>query len=152
MELIQQWLLGVVACAMLVSAAWQLCPEGAARQVARFAGGLLILCALLRPLAAWEPPKTLWDAAGYREAVARSEAELSREAEDAFSTGIARQLEAYIEDKAAALGVPLRAEVTVDSRGVPQGVTLYSACHEALAETIERELGVAKEKQVWIEP
>jgi len=152
MEAIRQWLLGVIACAMLSGMAWQLCPDGAARQIARFAGGLLVLCALLRPMAAWEPPEPLWDAAGYRDAVAAAEAELSREAAGAFSDGIARRLEAYIEDKANALGASVRAEVAADRRGVPERVTLRGAYHAELAETIERELGVAKEKQVWIEP
>ncbi len=136
---------------MLVSMIWQLCPDGAVRQIARFAGGLLLLCALLRPLAAWEPPDRLWDAAGYRAAVTQSENELAHEAQNSFASGIARELEAYIEDKAHGLGAQVRAEVRADSRGVPEGVTLYGAYNAALSELIERELGVAKEKQVWIE-
>lgn len=150
MEGIRQWLLGVVACAMLVSLLRQLCPDGAVRQVARFTGGLLLLCALLRPLAAWEPPDA-WDAENYRAAVERSRGEMSREAQGAFASGIERELEAYIEDKAESLGARVRAEVRADARGVPQGVTLYGAYSAALSELIERELGVAKEKQAWIE-
>ena len=152
MEGLRQWLLSAAACAALVSMAWRLCPDGAARQVARFTGGLLILCALLRPLAAWESPEGLWDASDYRAAVAQTEAELSREAAGVFSDGIARRLEAYIEDKAEGLGASVRAEVTADSRGVPVGVTLRGAYCAELAEIVEGELGVAKEKQVWIEP
>lgn len=151
MEGIRQWLLGVVACAMLVSLLRQLCPDGAVRQVARFAGGLLLLCALLRPLAAWEPPDGFWDAEDYRAAVERSRDEMSREAQSAFASGIARELEAYIEDKAEGLGARVRAEVRADARGVPRGVTLHGAYNAALSELIERELGVAKEKQAWIE-
>lgn len=152
MEGIRQWLLGAAACALLVSMAWRLCPDGAARQVARFTGGLLVLCALLRPIAAWEPPERLWDISDYRAAVARAEETLSREAADTFSAGIARRLEAYIEDKAEGLGADVRAEVTADGRGVPVGVTLRGAYCAELTELVERELGVAKEKQVWIEP
>lgn len=152
MEGLRQWLLGVAACAALVSMAWRLCPDGAARQVARFTGGLLILCALLRPLAAWEPPEGLRVGSDYRAAVARTRDALEREASGAFSDGIARRLEAYIEDKAGGLGADVRAEVTADSRGVPVGVTLRGAYCAELADIIERELGVAKEKQVWIEP
>ncbi len=151
METIRQCLLGVAACAMLVSMAEQLCPDGAARQIVRFTGGLLLLCALLRPLAVWEPAWEIWDAADLRAAVARTEETLAREAQDSFSAGIARELEAYIEDKADGLGTQARAEVTTDSRGVPVGVTVTGAYSDALAETIERELGVAKEKQVWNE-
>lgn len=130
---------------------WKLCPDGATRQVVRFTGGLLVLCALLRPLADWKLPDDLWDAAWYRAAVAESERELAREAQNAFSSGIARELEAYIEDKADSMGIRVRVEVITDSRGVPESVTLYGAYCESLSEVIASELGIAEEKQIWIE-
>ncbi len=151
MEWVRQWLLGAVACAMLVSVACHLCPDGATRQIARFVGGLLILCALLRPLAAWEPDAEAWDAPDYRAAVARAELELSRTAQSTLSDGIARELEAYIEDKAEGFGTAVRAKVTTDSRGVPVGAVLRGAYCEPLAEWIAAQIGIAKEKQVWIE-
>lgn len=151
METIRQWLLGVAACAMLVSAAEALCPDAAARQAARLTGGLLILCALLRPLAAWDAGGVLRGAADYRAAVTQAEDALARTAHGAFADGIARELDAYIEDKAETMGAAVRAEVRTDSRGVPEGVTLRGAYCEALSDWIETELGVAKEKQEWIE-
>ena len=153
MDFIRQWLLGVVACAMLVSVAGQLCPEGGVRQIARFTGGLLLLCAMLRPLTTVELPDGLWGS-GYREAVAALELELGAEREKALVDGIAAELQAYIEDKADSLGADVYAEVSMEARGgMPEvsRVTLRGAYSAALAESIAAELGVTKEKQIWID-
>ncbi|MBQ7713295.1 MAG: hypothetical protein IJT71_00210 [Oscillospiraceae bacterium] len=151
MEFFREWLLGVVACAMLGSLLYWLCPDGAARQVARFTLALLLLCAMLRPLAALQLPDLAWDAARYREAAALLEAELERGYETALADGIARELEAYIEDKADGLGANVRATVALDARCAPERVTLYGRYSAALADWIASELGVAKERQTWID-
>ena len=154
MEFLRQWLLGVIACAMLVSVVQQLCPEGGVRKLARFTGGLLLLCAMLRPLTTVELPGVDWDAGGYREAVARLELELGVAQENALSDGIAAELEADIEDKAESLGANVQAEVTMKTEGgapLPERVTLRGAYSAALAEAIEAELGVTKERQTWID-
>ena len=155
MTFLRQWLLGVTACALLVSLLERLCPAGAARQAARFTGGLLLLLAMLRPLAdvnlndlaAWEP-------GSYREAVARLELELAEKRDNAMSAGIAAETAAYIEDKAGQLGLAVRSEVTVSARGgvpLPERVTLYGPYSAALACAITEELGVPEERQIWIE-
>ena len=144
--------MGVIACAMLVSLLGQLCPEGNVRTIARFTGGLLLLCAMLRPLTSVELPGVMWDAGSYREAVARLELELGAERENAMADGIAAELEAYIEDKAESLGATLQAQVTMKSEAGaprPERVTLRGAYSAALAEAIEAELGVTKERQTW---
>ncbi len=154
MDFFRQWLLGVLACALLVGSVDQLCPEGSTRKLAKFTGGLVVLLAMLRPLAGLEFTNLTPRVAAYREAVAQMELALAREGENALVSGIASQLSAYIEDKAGCLGAPVRAEVTMTRRGgalCPERVILHGARSEALAELIETELGVAKEKQTWIE-
>ena len=152
MEFLRQWLLGVIACAMLVSVVQQLCPEGSVRKLARFTGGLLLLCAMLRPLTTVELPGVDWDAGGYREAVARLELELGAAQENTMAEGIAAELEAYIEDKAESLGANVQAQVTMGTGSgapLPERVALRGAYSAALAEAIEAELGVTKERQTW---
>ena len=152
MEFLRQWLLGVVACAVLVSVATQLCPEGALRKIVRFTGGLLLLLAMLRPVARYEPDAAARRADGYRETVARLERELAVERENALRDGIAEEWEAYIEDKAGSLGAEVRAEAEVTAgEGVPERVTLRGTYSEELSRFLASELGVAKEKQIWIE-
>ena len=153
MEFFRQWLMGVVACALLVSMAAQLCPQGNLRALTRFTGGMLILCAMLRPLTALELPEIPWSAENYRAAVAQLELELTEE--NAFLDGIAAELASYIEDKADSLDANVQATVTVALRGgvyVPSSVTLRGRYNEALADFVEEKLGVAKEEQRWIEP
>ena len=148
----RQWLLGVVACAVLVSVAAQLCPEGALRRIVRFTGGLLLLLAMLRPVAGYEPGVAAWSAGGYREAVARLERELTAERENALRDGIAEEWEAYIEDKAGSLGAAVRAEAEMGAGGgVPERVTIYGTYSAELSRHLAFDLGIAKEKQIWIE-
>ena len=154
MDFLRQWLLGVITCAMLVSVVQQLCPEGSVRKLARFTGGLLLLCAMLRPLTTIELPGVDWDAGGYREAVARLELELDATRKNAMADGIARSLDAYIEDKAASLGADVRAEVRLRGEGealLPEAVTLHGAYSAALSDYLADELNLPKERQTWIE-
>lgn len=153
MDFFRQWLLGVIACALLVSIAAQVSPEGSFRAVVRFTGALLILCAVLRPLSALEL-SDLTPHSGYREALAQAEQSLRTTEENALANGIATGLASYIEDKAGSLGAGVRATVTVESRdGIPfpTGVTLRGAYSDTVADFVERELGIAKEHQQWIE-
>lgn len=153
MELLRQWLLGTAACALLVGALERLCPEGSVRQAARFTGGLLLLCVLLRAPAAVEQPGAIWDAGAYRAEVARLEQELRGGAEAALADGIAAELAAYIEDKAARLGADVCAEVSMGVQGgvpVPEHVTLRGGYSAELSEWLAEELGVTKERQAWM--
>ena len=154
MAVFRQWLVGFLACAMLVSLLTRLCPDGTPRRIARFTGGLLLLCALLRPLAKIEAPAAAWSVDGYREAMARLEAQLRDDSQTALADGIARELEAYIEDEAHSLGVRVDAAVTMEARGggiVPERVTLRGAYSDALSDAIAAELGITKEMQTWID-
>ena len=153
MEFFQEWLLGVLGAALAVGAVERLCPEGSARALVRFTGALVLLLAMLRPLAVPGLPETAWDAAGYREAVAALELELAGERDAALSGGIAEALAAYIEDEAERLGAPVRAEVETETRGgvpAPARVTLRGAYSEAVSAFLASELGVPREKQKWI--
>ena len=153
MEFFRQWLLGVVACSLAVTVSARLAGEGKAGGLVRFTGGLLLLCAMLRPLAQLEPPETGWDIGGYRAAVAQLELELRGEREKTLSDSISERLASYIEDKAGSLGMEVRATVTMglrDSVPVPAGVTLWGTYSAELADYVERELGIAKENQTWI--
>ena len=80
---------------------------------------------------------------------------LNAEQDSALSDSIAAQTQAYIEDKASSLGLSVRAEVQTALRdGVPfpDSVTLYGENSAALGAYIVQELGIAEEKQLWIEP
>ena len=149
MTILRSWLLGVVACALLVSACEQLTDGGTMKKIVRFVGGMLLMLALLRPLLRLDLTDFAVNAGAYREAVAQLEEELGAQRQSELSARIATQTGAYIEDKAASLGASIRAVVTTEERGgVP--VTLYGEENAEIGAYIERELGIAKEDQRWI--
>ena len=153
MTILRSWLLGVVACALLVSACEQLTDGGAMKMIVRVVGGLLLMLALLRPLLRIDLTDLAAYAGAYREAVAQLEEELGAQRQRELSARIAAQTGAYIEDKAASLGASSRAGVTSEERGSvprPASVTLYGEEYAEISAYIERELGIAKEDQLWI--
>ena len=153
MTILRSWLLGVVACALLVSACEQLTDGGTMKKIVRFVGGMLLMLALLRPLLRIDLTDLAVNAGAYREAVAQLEEELGAQRQRELSARIAAQTGAYIEDKAASLGASIRAVVTTEERGgvpLPASVTLYGEENAEIGAYIERELGIAKEDQLWI--
>lgn len=154
MSFLRSWLLSLVACAMLVSLCEQAAPDGVLRRVVCFAGGLVLLLALLYPLARLDIALPEEGLASFHEADTALREKLEKERYDALDSRIAEETRAYIEDKADGLGLDIRAEVAtreVDGVPLPDAVTLYGQENAALGELIERELGIAKEKQRWIE-
>ena len=91
MTFLRSWLLGVVACAVLVSLAGQLTDGGTMKKIVRFAGGMLLMLAMLRPLLRLDLAVLDVDLASYREAVAQLELELTQRQEDALSARIAAE-------------------------------------------------------------
>ena len=153
MTILRSWLLGVVACALFVSACEQLTDGGTMKKIVRFVGGMLLMLALLRPLLRLDLTDLAVNAGAYREAVAQLEEELGAQRQRELSTRIAAQTGAYIEDKAASLGASIRAVVTTEERGgvpLPVSVTLYGEENAEISAYIERELGIAEEDQLWI--
>ena len=154
MQFLRQWLLGIVSCALLVSFCEQLTPTGALKKLVRFTGGLLLILSILQPVTHLDLDAAPLDLDAYRETMAQVHIELDRERDSALADGIAARTGAYIEDKAAQLGLTVRAVVETENVGgtpLPAAVTLYGTEDAALAEYIAAQLGIAKEKQVWKE-
>lgn len=154
MTFLRQWLLGIVGCAMLVSFCEQLTPLGAIKKLVRFTGGLLLIISILQPVTSLDLDVLPLNLETYREAMAQVHIELEDERDSALADGIAARTGAYIEDKAAQLGLTVRAVVeteTVSDTPIPVAVTLYGEENAALTDYIATQLGIAKEKQVWKE-
>ena len=154
MTFLRQWLLGIISCALLVSLCEQLTPSGTLKKLVRFTGGLLLSVSILQPVTHLDLDVLPLDLDVYREAAAQVHIALEEERKDSLADGIAARTGAYIEDKAAQLGLTVRAVVeTEDVNGtpLPVSVTLYGQEDAALAEHIASQLGIAKEKQIWKE-
>ena len=152
-ETLREWVTAVVAAAVLVSAAERLTPKGTIRGIASFIGGLVLLLVLLRPVTELRPGRIELERRTYQAAVARQTEEFRRENSEALARGIAREAEAYISDKAAALGREVHPAVItaagVDGLPVPWRAELDCGPSPELAEILEQELGIPKERQVF---
>lgn len=151
MTFLRSWLLSVTACAVLISIAQQLANDGAMKKIVRFVGGMVLMLAMLRPLLSLSFDLPALDGESYREAVEALKETLSAEQEDALRERIAAQTQAYIEDKAASLGLNVRTAI-YDGVPLPDSATLYGEKNAALGAYITQELGITEEKQRWIEP
>lgn len=154
MQFFRQWLLSIVACALLVSFCELFTPSGALRKLVRLTGGLLLTLSILQPITRLDLDVLPLDLDAYREATAQVRLELEDERSSALADGIASRTGAYIEDKAALMGLSVRAVVETENAGgtpIPAAVTLYGTEDAALADYIASQLGIAKEKQVWKE-
>lgn len=117
--------------------------------------GLFLAVTVLSPLVHLEiPDPTRW-LEDYRidgDEAAQAGEMMAKEYSEAI---ISAELEAYILDKAAALGSALTVEVRLDDNGLPASVTMSGSVSPGeraeLSRMITEELGVGKEAQIWID-
>ncbi len=151
------WLTAVVSVTLLLSVIQMLTPKGRLREITSFVGGLLLLAVLLRPLGSVDLSAVSLNLDAYRQTVEQRQAELEQEGQKELVGLIEAELESYISDKAADMGLTLRVQVTVEPDGsgvpvpVPVSVELTGPRSEVLSRWLETELGVPAERQVWNE-
>ncbi len=153
MEAIREWLLSVVFCAVFVGMLRQFVQTGVMSEIVKFAGGLVLLLALLAPIHKVELAQIELDVSSYESMLAQTQASLAAEREKAVKQSIEDKTRAYIEAKSEELGATLRAEVMVsqteDGTWLPRQVVLYGERSQPLAQWIEGELGITQDKQEW---
>lgn len=152
MALMQEWLLAVLAAAFLTAAAQAVMPEGAVKEVGRLICGLLLFLAVARPLLGVSYQALERSVASYTQSLAQAQEALEETGEQLTEEIIARETDAYIQDKREELGLDFAAEVTWDWSGetpVPSQVTVtgeltgqaWQTVSEALAEDLGLEAG-----------
>ena len=153
MALLCSAILSVSCCALLVGIARQLAPKGAAGEAVRLCGGILLLLSFTVPLLQLDASSLLPASGGYGSALSAQREEYAQHYQNELSTVIAERAQTYIEDKAASLGLTVRAEVRVESDGTAAltGAVLYGERSEMLTQWIEQELGIARGAQEWRE-
>ena len=157
MELIRNWLIGITAAALVVALADSLAPEGAVKKIGKLAGGLLMLVAILKPLAGLDFGTLAGALANYQFQAEGYSSALETENNRLMKTIIEERTAAYIQDKAAGLGFVCTAEVTCkageDGNFYPASVVidgeLTQEQKEALGRTIEGDLAIPRESQQY---
>ena len=152
-EALKEWVTSIVLVTLLLSVAQTLIPEGSIRKIASFTGGLILLAALLQPVLGTDLSRLDLEMGEYEQAVRERREELEKMGKSDLSDIIVQRTAAYISDKADTLGIAVTAEVTVEpgENGVPVPVEarLTGPTSGELADYMEQELGIPRERQVW---
>lgn len=149
MDLIRQWLLSVTGAAILAALADGVMPEGGIRQVGRLACGLMLLAAVLRPLAGLDmtdfPEELLYDIPHSQQLEEETHRRMKQLIEEEFS--------AYSMDKAQAMGIAcgIRVCCQQEESGIflPRGAEISGITEreeqEAVAAMLRVELGLPED-------
>ena len=143
--MLEEWLRGIVAAAVILRLVRGLRPKGTVGRVAEFTGSLVLLAAMLQPLGAME--FTQISPAALERSVEKRAEQLQSQWDAELLAVIEAQTAAYISDKEPQLTV----KVTAEETGKPAAVELTGPYSPEVSRWIEEELGISAERQVWHE-
>ena len=149
-DAVREWIRSIV---MLLSVGQAMVPEGQIRKIFSFSGGLVLVIVLLHPVLGLEGSVLIEPLEVYERQIFKQKEELEQLVRAEQETIIEENLTAYISDKAEALeeggAVRIRAETAEDGT-VTLSAELVGQPSEPLTEYLEQELGIPRERQVWI--
>ena len=154
MSLFRTWLFGIVAAAMALALLYALVPKGALLTVAKCTGGLIMLLVVLRPLLALDLDGLHVSYEEWERTVQQQTDDYTAANRQEMETIIQQETAAYISEKAAALGLTCRPEVTCrlqDGVPFPAEVTMDIPKNTVLSEIIAADLGIDEAHQRWRE-
>ena len=158
MQALGNYLLRIVAAALLLGAAGQLVRGKRGKQMLRLCGGLCMALVVLAPLpglASLAGSNSLSDALLESQPAAENLAQVREE----LGKLISQQTEAYILDKARSLGASVTVEVSLEALGDyylrPSAVTIRGAVtpaqQQALAQWLQEDLALTGGQVTWEE-
>lgn len=157
MGAVRGWLMAVIAVSLLCAVADALMPPGAVRRVGKLVCGLVLLGAVLSPVANLDVESGQRWLDGYLASVQSREEELEETVESQMKSIIEQNCAAYIVDKAAELGLTCTARVecvrSEDGLYLPVRTEVTgletAGGQEKLIRVIETDLGVPAERQFY---
>lgn len=155
LSLIKEWVLGLAGAAVFCAVMTEITPKGAAKGVVKAVCGMVMAIALVSPLLNMDFEAYSLNLAKYRTEAAAA-VERGKEISDSLNRSIIEEeYRAYILDKALSLGAELSdARVTVKWSGegywYPVECAFTGQYSEGLAVAVETELGVSRERQIWL--
>lgn len=154
METVKHYLLSVICCAVVCALVCAMAEKkGATGAVLKLVSGIFLAFTVVSPIRTLEIPELsvftseLQEEAAYAAALGES---YSRESMSAI---IKAETEAYILDKATAMGAAISAEVVLDENLKPKAAFLFGEISAyakfRLQAVLADELGITKENQQW---
>ena len=150
----EQWLMGVACAALLLVVSGALVQSGGGKQVCKLAGSLLLLLVTVAPVLGLDQQD--WEELLEFDTQMMEEAEqaLSEQNNLLYESIIEEETEAYILDKAEALGVQCQVEVVVQwENEIPQPWSVQvegtwtQVQRDRLSEMLAEELGIPQQRQ-----
>ncbi len=159
MGAVRSWLLAVIAVSLLCAVADALIPSGGVKRVGRLVCGLVLMGAILSPVASLDVEGSQRWLENCLASVRSQEAELEDRVNGQMKVIIEQEYAAYIVDKAAQLGLEctVRVECQLSEEGLylpdrteAEGLWTASA-QEELIRIIAEDLGVPAQRQIYLE-
>lgn len=159
MGAVRGWLLAVITVSLLCAVADALMPAGAVKRVGRLVCGLVLMGAILSPIARLDVEGSQRWLDSYLSSVRSREAELEDTVNSQMKLIIEREYAAYILDKAAQLGlectVRVECELSEDGLYLPLRTEVAglrtAGAQEKLIRIISEDLGVPAQSQIYLE-
>ena len=153
MEALRQYIISVVAAAIIGVIVTGLFQNGTAKEFIKMVCGLFLAYTVLQPITKLDFAQLADFHLTFSENAAEAAALGEDLAKESMADIIKAETEAYILDKASQLNVELSVEVAIDEENIPTAVTLSGEvspyARRQLQEIIESDLGIAKENQRW---
>lgn len=152
----REYLLALTTAAILVSMLQSLLPKGSVRRAALFAGGLVMILAVMSPLTEVKENTLSQIIAHIHVEQEAMETGIRTENREILSSIIKERTEAYIWDKAEEIGLSLQVDVKLDESEypIPVGVVLIGKFspeqRRLLTAVIETDLGIQEDSQEWV--
>ena len=155
---VRSWLLAVTAVSLLCALAGALMPKGPVERVGRLVCGLVLMGAILSPVASLDVEGSQRWLESCLASVRSQEAELEDRVNGQMKVIIEQEYAAYIVDKAASLGLSCQVQVEAGESGawpIPWSVTVTGDLDEGARETLTRQIqedfAIPVERQVYRE-
>lgn len=151
-DMIRQWLIGVIAAAACLSVLEAMVPKGAVKGIAKVTGGLVMFLVLLRPWMNADLTDLEWKYQDYQQQINEQIGTYREDYQQQMESIIERELSAYISKKAEQMDLPCQVKVETEIKNevpVPAAVRLSIKKDDALSAWIEEELGIGATQQHW---
>lgn len=154
MTAIREYLLSVTAAAVLCSIVNSLAARtGTASGAVKMLTGIVLALAVISPLMNISLDSVNTFADGVEAEADAVVASGENYAQEAMADIITTRVQAYILDKAKALGAQIEVTVQLDRSNMPAGATISGSvspyARKALSEIIAQDLGIPTEAQIW---
>lgn len=152
----QGYLTGIIAAALICTLLLRFVGnKGTTGAVMKLIAGLFLAFTVISPIAGFDLQEIMDLPADFTQMGKLLALEGEQSSKEAIAAGIKTAAEAYILDKAAALDVALKVEVTLSKEDIPHpesvrltgNISPYA--RSTLQDLISKELGINKENQIW---